>query len=694
MLRKAKDRDALQRDNNNLKLIEQFSLEQLAYEEKYISAREFLGKLIDKFSRMVDASIFKELDRINVNLNATFISQRNVGHLVKLAYSIFFIRRKLSRNMNLLPFKEYLDIRTFPSFLYFTFGFKPVLSILTHTYLKDKYEIFDEEQILFIIRKLIPEAELVKDSVYTFHPSKNAVKTLYCEINKKSGFSFDTEEIKEVKELLKQEIKSCIEQLVPRVFMIRNEEEILKNILTLSREIHVASDLPQVMILFDQQTSHEATFTIILVRVLKPNYPTLQECFSQVQLPHVEYLPERCQIVRYLRKKHPIEANLFRMKLVKDPSLLRVDMSLNFYLARQKISDSLMDAIGEFRDYNGGIIIKQREALASFRETFHELSLKEPDLLENFYYSLSPIEAQPTILLEHLKIFFELFLEARNFNFTRPSDSFFKFERQNGQLFMVIRIPDKNFKMHIDSIFSSFIAIQKVISFNITAQNTYFLGYFLVDADEEIEEQICQSIANVLKNWESAIGSHQIFKLSLEHPVVSLDPRVGGDGASALILKMLFEGLMRMDKQGQLENGVAQQITISFDQKTYLFQLHPKRLWSDGSTVSAYDFEYAWKKVLSPTFKTPFAYLFYPIKNAKLAKSGAVSSDAIGVKAIGPLTLKVELEFPSPYFLELTAHTIYSPVNRLTDQTHPNWPFEDKGNYICNGAFQLKKKRS
>ena len=55
------------------------------------------------------------------------------------------------------------------------------------------------------------------------------------------------------------------------------------------------------------------------------------------------------------------------------------------------------------------------------------------------------------------------------------------------------------------------------------------------------------------------------------------------------------------------------------------------------------------------------------------------------------MTLKVELEFPSPYFLELTAHTIYSPVNRLIDQRHPNWIFEDKGAYICNGAFQLKK---
>ncbi|MGH2612952.1 MAG: peptide ABC transporter substrate-binding protein, partial [Rhabdochlamydiaceae bacterium] len=147
---------------------------------------------------------------------------------------------------------------------------------------------------------------------------------------------------------------------------------------------------------------------------------------------------------------------------------------------------------------------------------------------------------------------------------------------------------------------------------------------------------------------------------------------------------------MRINREGKLEQGIAQEVKISADQKTYLFKLR-STLWSNGSLVSAHDFEYAWKKVLSPTFKTPFAYLFYPIKNAKLAKSGSIPTDAIGIKAIDNLTLKVELEFPSPYFLELTAHTIYSPVHHLVDQRHPNWSLEDKGTYVCNGAFQLKK---
>ena len=87
------------------------------------------------------------------------------------------------------------------------------------------------------------------------------------------------------------------------------------------------------------------------------------------------------------------------------------------------------------------------------------------------------------------------------------------------------------------------------------------------------------------------------------------------------ILRLLFEGLTRFNKNGQVENAVAESIDVSTDLKEYTFKLRPA-LWNDGSPVSAYDFEYAWKKVLSPDFKTAFASLFYPIKNAKEAKEG------------------------------------------------------------------------
>lgn len=559
---------------------------------KLTDARQLLERLHIRFPHLIDLSAFKELDRIAALLEDDFIQQRSPKHLCQLAYSISFVRKNLSQEIALLPLQSYYDTRLIPSSLYFTFGSKPVLGCLTHAHLKDRYESFNEEHILLKIRKAVSEAQLVKGSIYVFQPSQSTIKTLYFEIDKKSGLPFSSEETKRLKALLKQEIKFCVEQLVPCMFMRRNEEEVLKNILTLSHEIRTPSDSPEVMILLDRQTPQEAIFTIILVRLCQ-DQPSVPKQFSKIQ-GNFTYFPERCQIVHYLKNKHPIEANVFRIHLPKDPSLLRADLSVNFYLARQKISSLLNQAIGEFRDFNGGIILKQRESLNSFMEAFPERSLQDPDLLENFFYSLDPIESQATLSLSSLTTLFNLFIDSMSFDLTKPSDYLLKFNQKSDELFVMIRLPDGEFKVTLENIFS---ALQKSqcqnISSTINLQNNHFLGYIIYSPQAGLQE----TISDALIAWKQKVESRKILKLGLEYPVVSLDPRVGGDQVSSLILKMLSEGLMRENRDGKIEYGLAKSVEVSPDLKTYLFKLRLTR-WSDGSLVTAFDFEYAWKKVL------------------------------------------------------------------------------------------------
>src|SRR5262249_13163903 len=151
-----------------------------------------------------------------------------------------------------------------------------------------------------------------------------------------------------------------------------------------------------------------------------------------------------------------------------------------------------------------------------------------------------------------------------------------------------------------------------------------------------------EGLSGVLNDWEQKVKSKKILKIALEYSLVSLDPRIGGDIAASEVIKLLFEGLTRYGPTGQIENGVAESILISQDGKIYTFKLRSS-LWNDGTVVSAYDLEYAWKKILSPDFKTPFDYLFDPIRNAKEAKEGKVPSSEIGIKVIDDRTLQVEL---------------------------------------------------
>jgi len=63
----------------------------------------------------------------------------------------------------------------------------------------------------------------------------------------------------------------------------------------------------------------------------------------------------------------------------------------------------------------------------------------------------------------------------------------------------------------------------------------------------------------------------------------------------------------------------------------------------------------------------------------------------VGVKAIDEKTLKVELENPTPYFLELTAFYTYMPVNKKIVEANPDWANDATENYVSNGPFELEE---
>ncbi len=151
---------------------------------------------------------------------------------------------------------------------------------------------------------------------------------------------------------------------------------------------------------------------------------------------------------------------------------------------------------------------------------------------------------------------------------------------------------------------------------------------------------------------------------------------------------MLFEGLMRLEPDGSLTCAQAECYTQSADLKTYTFHLK-ETFWSNGTPVTAYDFEKTWKTHLDPSFPSPDTHALFCIKHAKAAKMGTASSDDIGIKAPDHKTLIVELERPTPYFLHIAASSILFPINHTQDQISPDWYLEASPQFICNGPFVL-----
>ena len=54
----------------------------------------------------------------------------------------------------------------------------------------------------------------------------------------------------------------------------------------------------------------------------------------------------------------------------------------------KKLFSLLTKAVGEFRDYNGGLLIKRQEQLHSFKENFSKSEHYDSELLDPFFMLL------------------------------------------------------------------------------------------------------------------------------------------------------------------------------------------------------------------------------------------------------------------------------------------------------------------
>lgn len=177
----------------------------------------------------------------------------------------------------------------------------------------------------------------------------------------------------------------------------------------------------------------------------------------------------------------------------------------------------------------------------------------------------------------------------------------------------------------------------------------------------------------------SVLKNEQIVRVNLHGSPSSIHPHTGIDLNCRILIKALFEGLTRINNQGIIELAAAESVSVSPEQTTYTFTLRPHK-WSNGEPVTAYQFENTWKKALAPDSSCLRADLFYPIKNAQRAKKGEVPLEEVGVYALDPQTLVVELEHPTPYFLDMILNPLFAPL--YEDAPSPQ---------IFNGPFQIKK---
>ncbi|MBN1946448.1 MAG: peptide ABC transporter substrate-binding protein [Bradymonadales bacterium] len=180
-----------------------------------------------------------------------------------------------------------------------------------------------------------------------------------------------------------------------------------------------------------------------------------------------------------------------------------------------------------------------------------------------------------------------------------------------------------------------------------------------------------------------------LLVVALTSRPASFDPAKVFRDVEMRVVNNIYEGLyMPPNGEGAAAQGVAQSHDVSEDGLVYTFHLRPEARWSNGDRVTAQDFVTAWMRLLEPNSEYEYSYLMGTIKNGHAFAAGEVTAEEVGIHAVDDATLRVELEEPVPFFLELTAFCPFFPVHSASYQEHGSEAFET-GHIVTNGPYRI-----
>ena len=162
-----------------------------------------------------------------------------------------------------------------------------------------------------------------------------------------------------------------------------------------------------------------------------------------------------------------------------------------------------------------------------------------------------------------------------------------------------------------------------------------------------------------------------------------LDPALNSSVDGACLAANSFSGLYTYNDKGVTVPACAEGYKVSDDGLTYTVTLKKGLKWSDGSALTAEDFEYSWKRAVAPETAADYEYMF----------SGFDGYDdgALNVEAVDATTLKFVLTAPCAYIEDLMAFPTFYPVCKKYVEAHSTkdqpgaWCTE--AGFVSNGAY-------
>jgi len=180
----------------------------------------------------------------------------------------------------------------------------------------------------------------------------------------------------------------------------------------------------------------------------------------------------------------------------------------------------------------------------------------------------------------------------------------------------------------------------------------------------------------------------------------STDPQYGTFTNEIAVMELVFEGLMTFDATTSkpIPAAASKMPDVSADGLKYTYTLRDGLKYSDGSALTAQNFEFTWKRACDPAAAGDYSFVVYYVvgceayntmdsKKATPAELSAARAK-VGVKALSATQLEFTLVEPAPYFVSITALWIGWPA-RESDITKGGDKWTEPATYIGNGPFKM-----
>lgn len=436
--------------------------------------------------------IFGEIGSLILLFDEEFAKKRELSYLHKILSYLYLFRKRISHLVISAPAERHLSCKVLQTTLHHVSGSEEILGIvLAINFLKED-EFLGAKEILKAILSLCFDAQIVENSYISDREGKEKVQVYYLEVRRKGGNFFTSEEIKQIKKELPERLKKEVDRNHFSFRIHHNEEELMRNILTLSKEISHPEATPQVVINFDKHLKEDISFTVVLVSIQNPSIATL---LLQKQHPYIKISNHEVKSVGLLNNRYPKEAHVF-CAVVNRQIFAMKEAPIDLYLARQTVMNYLKELLGNVGDYHRGMIVKQYEAYSQLKALFKEATEEESYLLEKFFYSLSPAYLQSTLPSKLVKQFFLMFLEIKN---RKSLETHFSFlSRKIDSLFLIV-LASSDFSF-IDSIkelaYKLSTNVLELGCFYLLIEDRSFLGFLARSSNEELLTQFSSRLHN------------------------------------------------------------------------------------------------------------------------------------------------------------------------------------------------------